>query len=549
MSSIPIAQPVRRSRYSVMTPVEGVLFILGIGVGFLVYWAGRGLMGSLFPENLANIGWILLYLLAGLGLPSFLAPLVAMALPSWRYKTICGVIVLFILVALGVIDFFHSTQHGFLPLLGWVIRFGVRVSAGLGGFRLWRAWQETRAQRPRTAAPDAVEPNARMPRTPLALLALSLIAIPASYISILLSVFVTIGLSALLFFILSDLGRVPVVLIVAAALAPVGGAWAAIKAVRVALRPPVFQQPAHILELSRRPVLHRLVSNVCAAVGTSLPSNVILTAHPTFYVTQSRVMTLDGAVKGRTLAIGMPLLKAMSASELSSVLAHEFAHFSGRDTLYSSVAAPVDQGLRTSVQVLASSRGGSSTGVAVAFLQLPSLHFLVACAQFFSSITMLISRRHELRADWIAARCFGKEAFCSALRKSIGISSDFPEAMKTLTWGNAQALFSSYGALLEQAPGKLDQHTREALEEEESEYSSHPTLRTREGTLPAFKPSVKVPAGDLLAELAPDEARLSEAFAPIVEDYQERLAGANPQPPGEAEASSTKATRESAAQD
>jgi Zn-dependent protease with chaperone function len=522
-----------------MTASECVLLIIGLGAGFVVYRAGRQFMSSLFPNQLADIGWVLLYLLAGLGIPSFLAPLAGMAFPSWRYKTLCGVIVLFVLVAYGVIDFFDTIPHGLPALLGWVIRFAVRLSAGLGSFRLWRKWQETQIRRPKNTAHAGVATSELAPRTPLALLVLSLVSIPAVYISILLSMFVTIGLSALLFFILSDLDRVPVILVVAAALAPLGGAWAAIKALRVAMFPPLFPQPAHVLKLSEHPVLLRLVSNVCAAVGSSMPDNVILNADPTFYVTQGRQMTLDGQVKGRTLALGMPLLKVMSSSELSSVLAHEFAHFSGRDTLYSSLAAPVHRGLQTSVRVLGSVRGGSSTAVAVAILQLPSLHFLVACTQFFGSITMLINRRRELRADWIAAQRFGKVAFCSALRKAIEISSDFPESMKTLTWSNAGGLFSSYAALLEREPAKLGEYCCKALEEEESEYSSHPSLTTREGTLPTFKASVDVPAGDLLAELAADEVRLSEAFAPIVADYQRRWAAANPEASKLAEAVST----------
>jgi Zn-dependent protease with chaperone function len=252
-------------------------------------------------------------------------------------------------------------------------------------------------------------------------------------------------------------------------------------------------QPATIVHLEERPALKALVSRVCEAVGARIPDNVILNADPTFYVTQGGVTTFDGPVKGRTLAIGLPLVKAMDTTELSAVLAHEFAHFTGRDTIYSSLAAPVFRGLQMSVGVLSTTRRvGSSTAVAISFLQIPSLHFLVACAMHFHSITMIISRRRELRADWLAAKSFGTGPFTSALRKTVEISSHFPESMKTLSWGSAQALFSVYAALLEKDRVKLDDFSDKALKETESVLSSHPSLRTRIESLPPFG-SVRAP--------------------------------------------------------
>ena len=524
MSSVTATPHVKVRRYRAISPGETVLLILGLLTGFLVAWLGGMAMGELFPD-LSNIGWVLLYLIAAVALPSFVAPVLGMAFPSWRYKTVCGVILLFVLLGLGITDAVRMVPHGFNGVLGALIRFGVRISGALGGFRLWRVWRDAYERRPRKGSTAEVVPSPDMPRTPAALLVVSLLSVPVTYISIFLSMFVTIGLSALLFFILSDLERVPIVLIVAAALAPIGGAWAAIKALRVAVSPPVGSQPAIVLPVQRRPVLRRLVSAVCEQVGTRMPDQVILHANPTFYVTQGKVLTMDGVVKGRTLALGLPLVKALSGAELSAVMAHEFAHFSGRDTLYSAVAAPVLQGLQTSVRTLGGMRGGGgSLGVAIAALQLPSVHFLIACAMYFHSITMIISRRRELRADWVAAHAFGKEAFCGALRRTVEIASDYPESMKTLKWKGAGGLFAAYAELIGRQAVKLAEYSQKALEEQETEDSSHPSLRTREASLPPFKPTAKVPPGDLAGELAEDEERLSAAFAPLVESYQQQFA-------------------------
>ena len=128
-----------------MTLVEAVLLVLGLGVGFLTYRVGGQFMDSLVGDQLTDIGPVLLSLLAVLGIPvSSPAPFAGMAFPSWRYKTICGVIILFALVthAYSDLDFFDSLHFGFSALLGWVIRFAVGLSFALVGIRLWRAWQD-----------------------------------------------------------------------------------------------------------------------------------------------------------------------------------------------------------------------------------------------------------------------------------------------------------------------------------------------------------------------------------------------------------------------
>jgi len=95
--------------------------------------------------------------------------------------------------------------------------------------------------------------------------------------------------------------------------------------------------------------------------------------------------------------------------------------------------------------------------------------------------------------------------------------------MKALSWSDTRGFFSAYAALLDQEKAKLKILANKALEEGESEFSSHPALRTRFESLPLFKASVMTSTGDLHAELAEDEARLSEAFAPVIADYQKRL--------------------------
>ena len=88
--------------------------------------------------------------------------------------------------------------------------------------------------------------------------------------------------------------------------------------------------------------------------------------------------TLDGVVEGRTLAIGMPLLKELSLQELKAVLAHEFSHFSGNDTLYSVFVAPVYKSLGSAIEDLK-----TFTFDSIKFLLLLQAMFLSASQSLF----------------------------------------------------------------------------------------------------------------------------------------------------------------------
>jgi Zn-dependent protease with chaperone function len=507
-----------------LTAAEIVLLVLGLAVGVFISSAGVRLMNRVLPQP-TEIGTMLLYLLGAIALPCFVAPLVGMAVPSWRYKTVCGVLLLFVLTGFAVVDVARVIPRGFSPFLGGLIRFGARIIPALVAFRVWRALQDAHAAaRGKTGVVVHPLVSETVPGTPLFLVVLAAVSIPLVYASLVLSMFATIGLAALIYLVLSQAHRVPVVIIVATVLAPLAAAWASITAVRVALAPPRGLQPARVLPLAERPALKALVTQVCTAVGARMPDNVILNANPTFYVTQAKLTTFDGPLAGRTLGIGLPLVKTMAGEELAAVLAHEFAHFTGRDTLYSAAAAPVFGGLQASVQALGRTRTGGSLGVLMWVLKLPSVHFLVDCALYFQSITMVLSRRRELRADWIAASHFGTGPFVSALRKSVGVARHFDEAMQRLSWEGAEGFFTAYAALLGAEGDKVESASEKAQGEVESELDSHPSLRTRVESLPSFAgTAVGVTTAQIAAELAEDEKALSAKFAPLIADYQEKV--------------------------
>ena len=169
------------------------------------------------------------------------------------------------------------------------------------------------------------------------------------------------------------------------------------------------------------PSLWAIAEQSADAVGSTPPDNIIVGMSANFYVTQSPVLLVgeSSLVKGRTLYVSAPLLRLMSEIELKAVLAHEFAHFTGSDTTYSTQVAPVYASLSIGIDAMRSQMGWSITGVVLA------LPLLVAIVyhRLFHMLNSAISRRRELRCDEIASQIYSEIDIAAGLTKVVGYGS------------------------------------------------------------------------------------------------------------------------------
>lgn len=76
-------------------------------------------------------------------------------------------------------------------------------------------------------------------------------------------------------------------------------------------------------------------------VGTEPPDQIIAGIDDAFFVTEQAIIVGDRAVTGRPLYVSLSLLKQLDGHEADAVMAHEMAHFSGNDTVYSKKIAPL----------------------------------------------------------------------------------------------------------------------------------------------------------------------------------------------------------------
>src|SRR5439155_6624955 len=94
-------------------------------------------------------------------------------------------------------------------------------------------------------------------------------------------------------------------------------------------RPDRFEPPGPRLEESSHPQLFRLIREVAAATHQSVPADVYLLNEVNAWVTH-RGGTM-GFGSHRVMGVGLPLLQAVSVSEITGIIAHEFGHYSSGD--------------------------------------------------------------------------------------------------------------------------------------------------------------------------------------------------------------------------
>ncbi|HEU4647918.1 MAG TPA: M48 family metallopeptidase, partial [Gemmatimonadales bacterium] len=221
-----------------------------------------------------------------------------------------------------------------------------------------------------------------------------------------------------------------------------------------------FEEPGPRLEPAEHPRLFESLSGLARDTGQAMPAEVYLVPQLNAWVAQR------GGVMGfgsrRVMGVGLPLLQALSVSQLRAVLAHELGHYYGGDTrlgpwLYTTRAAIE----RTLAQL---DRQGS-------VLVRPFKWY----GQAFLRITHAVKRRQEFTADALSARVVGARAQCEALRTVHGVSGAFDrywddELVPALQRGLLPPIaagFQRYLAAPETAQA-VDAAVRAALEDETS---------------------------------------------------------------------------------
>ncbi len=172
----------------------------------------------------------------------------------------------------------------------------------------------------------------------------------------------------------------------------------------------VIGQPINPLD---QPRLMLLVRNIARKLNTRPPDHVIVGMDANFFVTHAHVHMpgVTGAARGRSLFLSVPLMRGLSVDELSSVIAHEMAHFRNKDAFYSQTFAPVYARLHDATHEGPNMRRSRNP------FMIPvraMTDFLVA--SFHSNVAQ-VSQARELAADAAAAEATSSADLANALLK------------------------------------------------------------------------------------------------------------------------------------
>lgn len=244
------------------------------------------------------------------------------------------------------------------------------------------------------------------------------------------------------------------------------------------------ETPGVPLELAKYPALRALLEDVAARVGTRPVDTVYLTPLAGIGVFERGGTLRRLRSRGeRCLLLGASALGRMRLDELRAVLAHEYGHFSNRDTAGGDVALAVRRSLLGTAASLA--RSGVATRLNPGWLFTKGFYFL------FLRISQGASRLQEILADRWAAQAYGADAFARGLASVVRASVEFDHhvnaTMRELARTKAplQNLYE-FEPAHRSAGAEIERDVGRAMDREPSPYDSHPSPRDRIAFVRAF---------------------------------------------------------------
>jgi Zn-dependent protease with chaperone function len=234
--------------------------------------------------------------------------------------------------------------------------------------------------------------------------------------------------------------------------------------------------PGRQLRKTDAPELWKLVEEVAAKVDARPADNIYVTPWTGIAVNEkgSILQKLRGVGK-RNLILGMGVLRGLTQGQLAAILAHEYGHFSNRDTAGGNLAYQVYASL---VQI---AEGLIRNGAALVYN--PVWWFVIGYQRIFLRVTLGASRLQEVLADRYAAMAYGSQNFIDGLQSVIRQSISFPlqadvEIRKSLEL--KQSVNNLYdlplGADLQ---GELQKQLDDTMNRQTSQYDSHPAPHER----------------------------------------------------------------------
>jgi len=220
--------------------------------------------------------------------------------------------------------------------------------------------------------------------------------------------------------------------------------------------------------------LYKLTEEVAFTIGTRPIDEIRITPATDLAVYErgsSKEKFQDKAE--RILILGIGILKDFNRSDFCAVLAHEYGHFSNRDTAGGEIALRVRNDMRKYFYALCAAGQNAEWNVAFQFLRLYNF--------IFRRISHGAARLQEVLADHVAAKTYGKAAFQNGLTYVIKRDIEFNKYARQEI-GDAQDHHRPFNNLYELSGDLSDSIEKElqtALDRETTEDDTHPSPNDR----------------------------------------------------------------------
>jgi Zn-dependent protease with chaperone function len=265
------------------------------------------------------------------------------------------------------------------------------------------------------------------------------------------------------------IGHIPIKLVAIIGVLVLVTIWSVLKSLFVR---PKDMDPGTPVDLKKNPKLAAVLEEVAARVGTRQVDTVYMTPHTEIAVLERGGLTRQ--IRGNTercLVLGVGVLDGMKLAPFKAILAHEYGHFSNRDTAGGGFAIAVRRSLLLTAVGLA--QGGAAGWYNPAWL------FLLGFQKVFLRVSQGASRLQEVMADRWAAFSYGPEVFVRGLKHVIRRTIEFEAHVQSTIHevvANERPLTNLYGYCPEKKPEdeEIDQAVEESIHREPSPYDSHP---------------------------------------------------------------------------
>ena len=276
-----------------------------------------------------------------------------------------------------------------------------------------------------------------------------------------------------------------------------------------------IEDPGRILTKDEAPELWTLARDVAKTIETR-PINEIRLTHGAELAVYER-----GGIRAkmqdkaeRILIVGVATLNGFSQNAFRAVLAHEYGHFSNRDTAGGDIAMHVNMDIMRLAESMAMS--GTATFYNIAFQFLRFYHFL------FRRITHGASRLQEILADRVAVYQYGADAFREGLTHVIRRDIEFNHVAEkeiNAAFSANRALQNLYEMSVESEGAKksLEQEFNEQISRPTTEDDTHPSPQDRFKLIEQIKSKETAPISGQVWDLFKDKEALTSEMSALLE--------------------------------